>query len=115
MPKRRANVDSDDEAPSGTAAHTYKRARTADTEDETAPRLVSKAKGRGLRGDESESHSDSRISENDSTVDPEEEDRKLEEKYGEIILASLESRRNKVFGVRSLKHLSHGLNTCSLF
>ncbi|KAJ7147173.1 P-loop containing nucleoside triphosphate hydrolase protein [Mycena crocata] len=100
MAKRRANIDSDDENPSVDGTPASKRARTADSDDEHAPPPTSsrraKGKGKARRKDEDDdSEAESEIDPN--AADNEEEDRKFEEEYEEILREQLESRR-KVHG-----------------
>ncbi|KAJ7175114.1 P-loop containing nucleoside triphosphate hydrolase protein [Mycena crocata] len=92
MPKRPANVDSEDESSSyGTPAS--KRARITDSDDEHARHT--KNKGKARRKDNEEDDVEGSEAENDASGT--EEDRKFEEVYQDIIRDQLESRR-KIYG-----------------
>ncbi|KAJ7781699.1 P-loop containing nucleoside triphosphate hydrolase protein [Mycena maculata] len=101
MAKRRAAVDSDDENPSVDGSPASKRARTADSDDEDAPRAsgrrASKGKGKARRRDDDDEDDDDEEARGDYTGDNEEEDRKFEEDNTPHILAALNDKR-KVHG-----------------
>ncbi|KAJ7677433.1 P-loop containing nucleoside triphosphate hydrolase protein [Mycena rosella] len=101
MPKRRANVDSDDENPSVHGTPASKRARTADSDDERAPpasaKRASKGKGKARRRDDDDDDDDEESGNDNEAQDAEDEDRKFEEEYEEPIRAAIEARR-KVHG-----------------
>ncbi|KAJ6525222.1 hypothetical protein DFH09DRAFT_173736 [Mycena vulgaris] len=96
MPKRRANVDSDDENHSVDGTPASKRARTADSDDEGAPppRRATKGKGKARRKDDDD---DDESGSDNEPGDGEEEDRKFDEENMETVSAALEARR-KVHG-----------------
>ncbi|KAF7298831.1 p-loop containing nucleoside triphosphate hydrolase protein [Mycena indigotica] len=97
MPKRRAAVDSDDEAPSVDGTPASKRARTDESDDESPAPAPNKrgAKSKARRKDESESEEDQDDDEGASG----EADREFEEQFGASIRANYESKQKTAGGV----------------
>lgn len=100
MPKRRAQSDSEDEA-SVSASSASKRARTEDHDEESEGLQQStRAKGkasarRQVKEEEDEVESDDQ----DVNMEDEGNDEEFEQRYRDMVLAAMESKR-KVSGVR---------------
>lgn len=94
MPKRRANVDSDDEGASVGDSPVTKRARTVESDEEPpAPTSSNKRgpKGKSRRRDDDD---DEEEASEGGESDAEEAERKFEEEHEERIRAALDAKRN---------------------
>ena len=101
MPKRRAQPESDDEA-SVLASPASKRARTEESDDEESSQQSTRAKGksrasarRAVKEEEGKAESD----DEDVNMEDEGNDEEFEQRYRDMVLAAMESKR-KVSGVR---------------